>query len=50
MANENPELCSKYGITQAPTLVIADGEEFVKYVGAGAIKQFLAQNAERKNA
>ena len=54
MANENPELVKKYGITQAPTLVIDNGDSFVKYVGAGAIKQFLVQNAdigaERKNA
>ncbi len=50
MANENPELVKKYGITQAPTLVITDGESYEKYVGAGAIKQFLMQNAERKDA
>ena len=38
MADENADLVSKYGIKQAPTLVLPDG---TKYAGAGAIKGFL---------
>ena len=38
MADENRELVSKYGVKQAPTLVLPDG---TKYAGAGAIKGYL---------
>ena len=31
-AEENPELVKKYGIMQAPTLVIVDGARTKKYV------------------
>ena len=40
MADENAELVSKYGVKQAPTLVLPDG---TKYAGAGAIKGYLNQ-------
>ena len=46
MANEHPDLVKKYDITQAPTMVIVNGDNFKKYVGAGAIKQFLANLGE----
>ena len=42
MAGENAELAKKYGVKQAPTLIVPDGEGFEKIAGAGAIKQFLA--------
>jgi len=45
MADENAELALSYGVKQAPTLVITDGEGFVKYAGAGAIKKFLEDRA-----
>ena len=38
LANENPELAQKYGIKQAPTLVLSNGS---KISGAGAIKAYL---------
>jgi len=41
MADENAELALKYGVKQAPTLVLVDGDKFEKYAGAGAIKQFV---------
>ncbi len=41
MANENAGLVEKFGIVQAPTLVITDGTNFKKYAGAGAIKQYI---------
>ena len=38
MADENAELVAKYGVKQAPTLILPDG---TKYAGAGAIKGYL---------
>jgi ribonucleoside-triphosphate reductase len=40
-AEENAELAVKYGVKQAPTLVVTEGENFEKYAGAGAIKQYI---------
>ena len=42
MAGENAELAKKYGVKQAPTLIVPDGDGYEKIAGAGAIKQFLA--------
>ena len=42
MAGENAELAKKYGVKQAPTLIVPDGQGFEKIAGAGAIKQYLA--------
>ena len=44
MAGENAELAKKYGVKQAPTLIVPDGEGFEKIAGAGAIKQYLADH------
>ncbi len=41
LADENAELVKKFGIKQAPTLVITDGESFEKYVGVGEIRSYL---------
>jgi len=41
MADENAQLALSFGIKQAPTLVITNGDSFEKYAGAGAIKEFL---------
>ena len=41
-AEENAELAMKYGVKQAPTLVVTDGDHFEKYAGAGAIKQYAS--------
>ncbi len=40
-AEENMELASKYGVMQAPTLVIAQGDQIKKYVNASRIKAFV---------
>ena len=34
------DLATKYGIMQAPTLVVVNGEEYTKYVNAGNIKRY----------
>ena len=40
-ANENAELVEKYGIKQAPTLVIIDGDSVEKYRGVSDIKGWI---------
>ncbi len=41
LAEENPDLTVRYGVRQAPTLVMEDGKDPVKLVGLGAIRTFL---------
>ncbi|MBE7004404.1 MAG: ribonucleoside triphosphate reductase, partial [Ruminococcaceae bacterium] len=41
LADENTELALQYGVKQAPTLVLLDGENVEKIAGAGAIKQYV---------
>ena len=43
-AEDNVDTALAYGVKQAPTLVITGPEGVKKYAGAGAIKQFLANN------
>jgi len=40
-ANESPELVERFGVKQAPTLVLVDGESFEKYRGVSDIKGWL---------
>ena len=40
-ANEEKDLVAKYGIKQAPTLVLVNGESFEKYRGVSDIKGWL---------
>lgn len=42
-AEENMELASRYGVMQAPTLVVVDGEEYKKYVNASNIKKYAQE-------
>ena len=42
IADENIELCKKYGVKGAPTLVITDGENAVNYYSVPEIKKYLA--------
>ena len=44
LAEENPELATRYGVRQAPTLIEDDAKDPVSYVGVSEIKTFL-QNA-----
>lgn len=39
-AEENPELAEKYGVRQAPTLVVDNGERWEKYVNASNIRKY----------
>ena len=40
-AEENVELTQQYGVMQAPTLVVVDGEHTKKYVNASNIQKFV---------
>ncbi len=42
-AEENMELAGRYGVMQAPTLVVVNGEEQKKYVNASNIKKYVDQ-------
>ena len=44
-AEENMELVSKYGVMQAPTLVVVNGEKAKKYVNASNIKKYADERA-----
>ena len=42
-AEENMELARRYGVMQAPTLVVVEGDDFKKYVNASNIKKYAEQ-------
>ena len=44
IAEESPDLTTRYGVRQAPTLVYEDQGQAVKLTGVGAIKKFADQN------
>lgn len=44
-AEENAELVARYKIMQAPTLVVVNGDSFMKYVNASNIKKYAEENA-----
>ena len=44
-AEENMELVQRYGIMQAPTLVVVNGDHFKKYVNASNIKKYAEEAA-----
>lgn len=44
----NTDLFQKYNVAQAPTLVVVKGDEFAKYAGAGAVKQFTLSQGARQ--
>ena len=41
LAEENAELAKKYGIMQAPTLVLVEGDSFTPYVGVPGVIKYL---------
>ncbi len=48
LAEENPELVSKYGVMQAPTLVMDDGETTAKVRGVSDIRKFIRESASAR--
>ncbi|MBR5515432.1 MAG: ribonucleoside triphosphate reductase [Clostridia bacterium] len=45
-AEENAELSKKYGIMQAPTLVVADSEKFEKITNLSNVKKFIEETVK----
>ena len=45
-AEENTELTKKYGVMQAPTLVIVNGSDILKIANASAIKKFVNEKSK----
>ncbi len=45
-AEENMELAHRYGVMQAPTLVVVDGDSHKKYVNVSNIKKYVDQVSE----
>ena len=45
-ANEEKDLVEKYGVKQAPTLVLVDGDGYEKYRGVSDIKDWLMQRVK----
>ena len=45
-ANEERELVERFGIKQAPTFVVVDGDSFEKFKGVSDIKQYLMAAAK----
>ena len=44
-AEENAELTKRYGVMQAPTLVVVDGENVKKYANASNIRKYAEQSS-----
>ena len=40
-ANENPDLARQYGVMQAPTLIVVDGDDVQKYANASNIQKYV---------
>ncbi len=49
-AEENAELTQKYGVMMAPTLVVVNGDDFVKYANASNIKKYAETQKMAVNA
>lgn len=47
-AEENAELVARYGVMQAPTLVVVDGDSYRKYVNASNIKRYVQSTRRTK--
>lgn len=43
-AEKNPELAHKFGVMQAPTLIVINGEETKKYVNASNIQRYVDED------
>ena len=39
-AEDQPDVTTRFGVKQAPTLIVSDGQQAQSYAGAGAIKRF----------
>ncbi|MCR4674102.1 MAG: ribonucleoside triphosphate reductase [Lachnospiraceae bacterium] len=46
-AEEEPELTEKYGVMQAPTLVVVDGDSSEKFVNASNIQKYVSDHHKK---
>ena len=44
VADDTPEIATKYGVNQAPTLVAVCGDQYKKYVGVAGVKEYIASH------
>ncbi len=44
-AEQNPDLARRFGIMQAPTLVVDSGETMLKYVNTSNIRKYIQDQA-----
>jgi len=49
-AEEQVNLTVAYGVKQAPTLVVVNGDEHETYIGVGDIRAYIAKCSEAANA
>ena len=47
-AEENVELARKYGVMQAPTLIVIEGQQATKYVNASNIARYVEEQLVRQ--
>ncbi len=45
-AEENPDMARAFGVMQAPTLVVTDGEHTKKYVNASNIQKYVDEEGD----
>ena len=50
IADEVPELTRKYGVRQAPTLVVVRGDYFDKVVNVSNIRRFIDEQSGAENS
>jgi ribonucleoside-triphosphate reductase len=50
IADEDPELTRKYGVRQAPTLVVVRGSEADKIVNVSNIRRFIDEQSGAENS
>lgn len=43
LAEDNADLVKKYGIRQAPTVIVENGDQIEKVVGVGPIRKFVSE-------
>ena len=41
IADENPDLTRSFGVKQAPTIVVTNGTDFVKFADLNGVNEFI---------
>ncbi len=48
LADEHQDLAVRYGVRQAPTLIVPDGDGTKRFAGLGAVRRYVAEGAAVK--